>query len=178
MDFKRFEYKFQVLEHHLDTFGHVNNATYLALYEEARWDFITKNGYGLDVTMKEKKGPVILDVHCRYKREIINREIITITSQAFEMRGKIGKIKQEMIKEMVRLQVMQLLRLDLWILKSENSSHQLIGGLKPLVGKKRPDCSGLTLHLGRRLIVITDPTLWIITITSCPSCIVIIYTVI
>ena len=99
MDFKRFEYKFQVLEHHLDTFGHVNNASYLALYEEARWDFITKNGYGLDVTMKEKKGPVILDVHCRYKREIINREIITITSQAFEMRGKIGKIKQEMIKE-------------------------------------------------------------------------------
>ena len=99
MDFKQFEYKFQVLEHHLDTFGHVNNATYFALYEEARWDFITKNGYGLDVTMKEKKGPVILDVHCRYKKEITNRETITIRSQAFDSRGKIGKIKQEMIKE-------------------------------------------------------------------------------
>ena len=99
MDFKQFEYKFQVLEHHLDTFGHVNNATYLALYEEARWDFITKNGYGLDVVMKEQKGPVILDVNCRYKREMKNREMITVRSQAFDSRGKIGKIKQEMLKE-------------------------------------------------------------------------------
>lgn len=99
MDYKKFEYKFQVLEHHLDTFGHVNNATYLSLYEEARWDFITANGYGLDVTRQERKGPVILDVHCRYKREILNREVITIHSQAFESKGKIGKIHQEMIKE-------------------------------------------------------------------------------
>ena len=36
-----YEYEKTILEQHLDTFGHVNNAAYLVLYEEARWDFIT-----------------------------------------------------------------------------------------------------------------------------------------
>ncbi len=99
MSFKTFEYKIKIVEHHLDTFGHMNNATYLALYEEARWDFITQNGYGLEEIQKELKGPVILDVSCRYKREIKNRETITIVSHTKEMKGKIGHIYQEMIKE-------------------------------------------------------------------------------
>lgn len=94
-----FEYKFQILEHHLDSFGHVNNAVYLELYEEARWDFITKNGYGLDKIHEYKQGPVILDVHCRFKREIINREWITIISHSEAWGGKIGKIHQQMLKE-------------------------------------------------------------------------------
>lgn len=96
---KTFEYKKQILEHHLDTFGHVNNATYLELYEEARWDFISNNGYGLKEIHEFKKGPVILDVSCRYKKEIINREVITIRSKSLGMTGKIGKIHQEIVKE-------------------------------------------------------------------------------
>ena len=31
-----YEYDKTILEQHLDTFGHVNNAVYLSLYEEAR----------------------------------------------------------------------------------------------------------------------------------------------
>ena len=42
-----FVYETLIRESHLDTFGHVNNATYLQLYEEARWELITRNGYGL-----------------------------------------------------------------------------------------------------------------------------------
>lgn len=98
MPAKSFEYKKEILEHHLDSFGHVNNATYLTLYEEARWDFITKNGYGLKEIMQFKKGPVVLDVQCRYKKEITNRELITIRSQSLSFKGKIGKIHQEIIK--------------------------------------------------------------------------------
>ena len=30
-----FEFEVLIREHHLDSYGHVNNATYLALYEEA-----------------------------------------------------------------------------------------------------------------------------------------------
>jgi acyl-CoA thioester hydrolase len=95
----KFEYKMQILESHLDSFGHVNNAVYLQLYERARWDFITKNGYGLTEIHELKQGPVILDVHCRFKREMINREWITIQSQSENWVGKIGKIHQKMIKE-------------------------------------------------------------------------------
>ena len=36
-----FIYHTQIKEKDLDTLGHVNNAKYLELFEEARWDFIT-----------------------------------------------------------------------------------------------------------------------------------------
>lgn len=97
--FKKFEYKMQILESHLDSFGHVNNAVYLELYERARWEFITENGYGLDAIHELKQGPVILDVHCRFKREMVNREHIIIESQSENWVGKIGKIHQKIIKE-------------------------------------------------------------------------------
>ena len=46
------EYPLLIVERHLDTFGHVNNATYLELFEEARWDWLQQNGYGLDEIRK------------------------------------------------------------------------------------------------------------------------------
>ena len=65
-----YEYNFMVLEAHLDTFGHVNNATYLQLYEEARWDFITNNGYGLDRVKETGIGPIIVEVNLTFKKEL------------------------------------------------------------------------------------------------------------
>jgi YbgC/YbaW family acyl-CoA thioester hydrolase len=94
---KVFEYAFQVLENHLDTFGHVNNATYLQLYETARWDFITANGFGLERIRRELRGPVILEANVKFKRELVNREVITILSQSREVvNSKIMTIHQEM----------------------------------------------------------------------------------
>jgi acyl-CoA thioester hydrolase len=63
-------YEVIIRESQLDTFGHMNNAAYLVLFEEARWDFITNNGYGLNEVIQLKKGPVILDVAMRFKKEI------------------------------------------------------------------------------------------------------------
>jgi YbgC/YbaW family acyl-CoA thioester hydrolase len=94
-----FEYKTQILEHHLDSFGHVNNAKYLELYEEARWDFITTNGYGLKQVKEYKQGPIVLDVTCSFRREITNREWVTIKSNTIEIKSKIMKIEQVIIKE-------------------------------------------------------------------------------
>ena len=94
-----FEYKTQILEHHLDSFGHVNNAKYLELYEEARWDFITRNGYGLEQIRDLQMGPIVLDVACRFKRELKNREWIKIVSKSTESRKKILKMQQTIFKE-------------------------------------------------------------------------------
>jgi acyl-CoA thioester hydrolase len=49
MNHKIHTYPLTIKETYLDTFGHVNNAMYLALLEEARWDLITTNGYGLKI---------------------------------------------------------------------------------------------------------------------------------
>jgi acyl-CoA thioester hydrolase len=93
-----FEYDVQIKEIHLDSFGHVNNAVYVQLYEEARWDFITKNGFGLEVIQRDQVGPVLLDLQVRFKREIKNREFIKIQSQAREIiSSKIILLEQKMI---------------------------------------------------------------------------------
>ena len=91
------EYPLLILERHLDTFGHVNNATYLELFEEARWDWIHQNGYGLDQVRSSGLGPTILEVHLRFKRELRNRERIIIQSVVDSYEGKIGKMTQSMV---------------------------------------------------------------------------------
>ncbi len=88
-----------IRESHLDTFGHMNNAAYLVLFEEARWEFITRNGYGLNEVLKEQKGPIILDIAMRFKKEINLREKIKITTELVSHEQKISKFKQDMIKE-------------------------------------------------------------------------------
>jgi YbgC/YbaW family acyl-CoA thioester hydrolase len=93
-----FEYEVLIHEVHLDSFGHVNNAAYVMLFEEARWDFITKNGFGLDYIQKHQVGPVILDLKVRFKREIKNRERIKIISRTVELiSSKIIVLEQSMI---------------------------------------------------------------------------------
>ena len=91
------EYPLLIIERHLDTFGHVNNATYLELFEEARWDWIHQNGYGLDHIRRSGLGPTILEVHLRFKRELRNRERIVIQSVVDSYEGKVGKMTQRMV---------------------------------------------------------------------------------
>ncbi len=99
MENKVFAYKLTIKESHLDTFGHVNNATYLQIYEEARWEFITENGYGLDKIKATGLGPVILEIKIRFIKELGLRENITIYSQTGEYAGRVGSIKQWIVDE-------------------------------------------------------------------------------
>lgn len=99
MSTRIFEYPLQIKEQHLDTFGHVNNATYLTIYEEARWEFITENGYGLKEIMQTGLGPVILDIHISFKKELRLREHIIIHSESLGFESKVGKIRQWMTNE-------------------------------------------------------------------------------
>ncbi len=99
MPYPKANYDVLILESHLDTFGHVNNAAYLTLFEEARWDFITKNGYGLNKVQELQQGPVVLELSMKFKREIRLREKIKITLELLDYKGKISHFRQEMIKE-------------------------------------------------------------------------------
>ncbi len=92
-------YEFIVKEHHLDTFGHVNNSMYLQLFEEARWQIITDGGYGLAEVQKNQKGPVILEITIKFLKELKLREKIKINYETVNYTGKIGQVKQQMINE-------------------------------------------------------------------------------
>ena len=91
------EYPVLIREIHLDFMGHVNNATYLELFEEARWQVIFERGYGLNEIRKSGKGPVILEVNLKYLKEIHLRDQITITTEISSYEGKIGKMTQKMM---------------------------------------------------------------------------------
>lgn len=55
-----FRYKKTIIESDLDFYGHVNNARYLSLFEEARWDFATNNGFGFEDIKVSDVGFVVL----------------------------------------------------------------------------------------------------------------------
>ena len=93
------EYRLLILEKHIDTFGHVNNAAYLEILEEARWDLITRNGYGLDEVQRRRIGPVVLDVHLRFVQELRNRQAVSIRTWIDSYSGKIGKLAQQVVDD-------------------------------------------------------------------------------
>lgn len=90
-------YELQIKEHHLDTFGHVNNATYLALMEEARWELITENGFGMAQIKESGLGPIVLEVQIQFRRELRLRDRIRITTKVTSYEGKVGELEQEIL---------------------------------------------------------------------------------
>lgn len=96
---KQFDYRLTILEFRLDTLGHVNNSVYLQMFEEARWDFISRNGFDLNQVRQSKTGPVILEINIKFQKELRLREEIIIRSEMLEYNGKIAKLKQTMINQ-------------------------------------------------------------------------------
>ena len=98
-NFKVFKYELLIKEHHLDTFGHVNNATYLALLEEARWELLNAHGFGLKEIRARKMGPVVLECQIKFLRELTLRQSITIESQVLSYEKKIAVMRQDILDE-------------------------------------------------------------------------------
>lgn len=88
-----------IQETDLDFYGHLNNAAYLRLFEQARWALTNSNGYGLQDIVSKQIGPVVLEVSLKFKKEITAREKITIETQMLEITGKIMRAQQVMKKE-------------------------------------------------------------------------------
>lgn len=91
-------YPFTVQEVYLDSFGHVNNAVYLTLYEQARWDLITKNGYGVQKIRESGYGPVLLELKVKFLKELNFRDQVMIETETLPFQGKIGKMAQRMMR--------------------------------------------------------------------------------
>ena len=94
-----FVYTTRIREHQLDSFGHVNNAVYLQLFEEARWELLSEQGYGLEVIQETQQGPVILEVQMKFKPELRARDEITIHTQMLSYDKKIGVLRQSMFNK-------------------------------------------------------------------------------
>ena len=87
-----------VEQKHIDSFGHVNNAAYLTLYEEARWRLIADKGFSMTDIVRTQQGPVVLEANVKFMRELKAGDVITITTSILSYEGKIGRMGQKMIK--------------------------------------------------------------------------------
>lgn len=92
-----FYYPLLILERHLDTFGHVNNATYLQILEEARWDLITARGYGLKKIQESGQGPVIIECNITFRKELRLRQEVIIETQTLSYARKLAVIRHDIV---------------------------------------------------------------------------------
>jgi acyl-CoA thioester hydrolase len=92
------EKPFIISEAHLDSFGHLNNARYHELFEQARWDLITERGFGIDTIRRTNTGPTVLEVNVKFLRELAPREAIVIRTELVSYERKVGKLRQQMVK--------------------------------------------------------------------------------
>lgn len=91
-------YEALIRENQIDIFGHVNNATYLEFFEAARWDILEAKGFGFEKIKSLGQGPVILEAHLKFIKEVKARDLITIKTEPMQFKGKIGEMKQYMYK--------------------------------------------------------------------------------
>jgi YbgC/YbaW family acyl-CoA thioester hydrolase len=87
-----------ISETHLDSFGHLNNARYLELFEQARWDLITERGFGMDTILRTRTGPTILGIEMKFLKELAPRESVVIRSELVSYERKVGRMRQVIVK--------------------------------------------------------------------------------
>ena len=80
-------------------FDHVNNAVYLNLFESARWELITKGGYGVEKIKETQLGPTILEIKLSFLKELHLNDKITIETRLLFYKNKIGKLAQKMLRD-------------------------------------------------------------------------------
>lgn len=95
---RTFFYNLVILERHIDTFGHVNHATYLQILEEARWNLVTKGGWGMKRVQSSGVGSIILGAQLKFRRELLLREEIQVTTVCVSYRNVVGKLRHEIKK--------------------------------------------------------------------------------
>jgi len=69
----------------VDSFGHLNNAAYLELYEWARWEWWAASGLELNEFMKStRKGPAVIQADVRFQRELRQGDVVTVRTWMHE----------------------------------------------------------------------------------------------
>lgn len=61
----------RVRNYHIDAYGHINNAQYLILLEEARTQFMENVGFPLEDYLNQGIHIVVTDIHIKYKKPAV-----------------------------------------------------------------------------------------------------------
>lgn len=83
----------KIRTYHTDAFGHVNNARYLELLEEARWRFSEDIGLTPMLRMREF-GFIIIDMQLRFRHPVSEGDTITVETSLITLGSASGEVRQ------------------------------------------------------------------------------------
>lgn len=93
-----FESNFKIRSFHIDSFGHVNNARYLELLEEARWQFAENLGL-IELLKEENLGFIIMDLNLRFRLPVIEGDMIQVFTSLITLGTDLGEVQQLIKKQ-------------------------------------------------------------------------------
>ena len=88
--------RIKVRGYHCDFYGHVNNARYLELLEEARWCLL-EEGLDLAYWKDRNMGFIVASISINYRRPAPLGAVLEIHSELARLGGRSGIIRQEVV---------------------------------------------------------------------------------
>ena len=120
--YKEFIHPVIIKESYVDFYGHINNAKYIQIFEEVRWEICVASGLTIKAIQQSGLGPVVLGVDVQFRKEIASREKINVHTQFENFDQKVGLLDQKMIKENGDLACTAKFKIGIW----EMSTRKLI----------------------------------------------------
>lgn len=93
-----FRVRVRVRGYELDTQGHLNWAEYLHYAEHARWELLSAAGITQDALLATGIGPVNLDAHITYRRELRGGDEVDVSCEFRWGEGKTYDIVQDITR--------------------------------------------------------------------------------
>jgi thioesterase-3 len=93
-----FESTFKIRSFHTDSFGHVNNARYLELLEEARWQFAEHHGL-IDLLNEENLGFIIMQMNLCFRLPVVEGDAIHVFTSLVTLGSDLGEVEQLIMKK-------------------------------------------------------------------------------
>jgi thioesterase-3 len=92
-----FESTFKIRTFHADSFGHVNNARYLELLEEARWQFAEYHGL-IELLNEQNVGFIIMQMNLRFRLPVVEGDTIQVLTRLISLGTASGELEQRIMK--------------------------------------------------------------------------------
>ena len=90
----RHESSFNIRTFHTDAFGHINNARYLEILEEARWQYAEEIGL-IELLRESELGFIIMDLRIQFRRPVTEGDSICVQTQLITLGTASGEVLQK-----------------------------------------------------------------------------------
>ncbi len=96
MESTEYRYETVVKESMVDAMGHLNHASYLTVFEEARWDICHAQNMTIEKMQERGIGLVVIEAHIQYRREVRAGDRLLIKTRCMDVERKPWRVEQTM----------------------------------------------------------------------------------